>query len=579
MRLYSIVVAFTVLAASGAHADQLDDIIAAEMKMRQIPGLSLAIIDNGKIVRAQGYGFTEKGGKTPVTTSTLFQAGSVSKPVAALGALHLVEQGKLALDEDVNARLRTWKLPDNDLTAENKVTLRRLLSHSAGLAVHGFPGYAAGAPVPTVTQVLNGEAPANTAPVRVDIAPGSQMRYSGGGFTVMQQLVADVSGQAFADYMRDAVLQPLGMRDSSYQQPPPAERVSMNASGHLANRSVVAGRWHVYPEMAAAGLWSNASDLARFAIGLQQSLAGTSNPVISADMTQQMLTPQKEHAGLGIFLEGGANAQRFSHGGRDEGFDTLLTAFSRTGQGAVIMINANDNSRMMARLVAAIGRAYHWPEADDEVLRQPAAIKADPGMLKRYAGRYELANNWMGSFDVQNGRLLSISDGLPDEVFVPIGPHRFYSTSRNYELLFILDTQGEVTEIQMTTKGKSSKAPRIGPLMHTLKARPDPDPARTRRLQALITDAAQGGSAFSSSAFAAAGVKRDFGTSPIGELANIKSLTFLHEQSVAGRGIERHGGKVASVLAFQAGGTKPDRRLLVYLTADGLFTDYDVVED
>ncbi|MRW92317.1 serine hydrolase [Duganella sp. FT80W] len=578
MRLHAVAIAFALLCAGGAHADELDDIIQAEMKMRQIPGLSLAIIDNGKIVRAQGYGVTEKGGKTPVSADTLFQAGSVSKPVAALGALHLVEQGKLALDDDVNARLVTWKVPDNALTAENKVTLRRLLSHSAGLTVHGFPGYAIGAPVPTVVQVLNGEPPANTPPVRVDIAPGSKMRYSGGGFTVMQQLVADVSGQTFPDYMRDAVLKPLGMNDSSYQQPPTAERARLNASGHLADRSVVAGRWHVYPEMAAAGLWTTASDLARFAIGLQQALAGSANPVISADMTRQMLTPQKDSAGLGIFLEGSGDAQRFSHGGRDEGFDTLLTAFSRTGQGVVIMINTNDNSRMMGRLATAVGRAYHWPDADNEQVLKPAAIKLDARSLARYTGRHELSSNAMGSFDVQDGRLLGIAGGFPDEVFIPTGTHRFYSTSRNCELLFIFDAHGEVTAVEVKTKEKTSKAPRIGPLLHTLKARRDPDPARTRKLQALIAAAAQGSSAFSDSPLAADGVKRDFGNRPIGELANITALTFLDQQAVAGREIERHGGKVASVLAFKADG-KPQRKLLVYLTADGLFTDYDVVDD
>lgn len=579
MRVHSLAVIVTLLFASGARADALDDIIKAEMQMRKIPGLSLAIIDNGKIVRVQGYGVTEKGGKTPVGPHTLFQAGSVSKPVAALGALHLVEQGKLALDEDVNTRLLTWKLPDSALTAEQKVTLRRLLSHNAGLTVHGFPGYASNAPLPTVVQVLNGEQPANTVPIRVDIVPGSKVRYSGGGYTVMQQMVADVSGQAYPDYMRDAVLMPLGMQESSYLQPPPAERARLNASGHLADRSLVAGRWHLYPEMAAAGLWTNASDLARFAIGVQQSLAGTSNPVISAALTQQMLTPQIENAGLGVFLHGSGSAQRFSHGGRDEGFDTLLTAFSRTGQGAVIMINANDNSRMMDRLTAAIGRAYRWPDADYDVLRKQPAIHIDARALGRYTGRYELANNTMGTFDMQGGQLRSIYDGLPDETFVPAGAHRFHSTSRNCELAFVVDAQGEVTDVVVTTKGKANKAPRIGPLMHTLKARPDPQPARTRSVQALLADIARGGSALANSAFATAGVKNNFGTQAIGELVNVKSLTFLHEQVVAGREIERHGSKVDSVLAYHASGIKPGRKLLVYLTADGLLADFDLVDD
>ena len=579
MRVHSLAFIVTLLFASSAQADELDDIIRAEMTMRQIPGLSLAIIENGKIVKAQGYGVTEKGGKTPVTANTLFQAGSVSKPVAALGALHLVEQGKLALDDDVNASLRSWKLPDSALSADQMVTLRRLLSHNAGLTVHGFPGYASNAPLPSVIQVLNGEPPANTAPVRVDIVPGSKVRYSGGGYTVMQQMVVDVSAQAFPDYMRDAVLKPLGMNESSYVQPPPAERARLNASGHLADRSMVAGHWHLYPEMAAAGLWTNASDLARFAIGVQQSLAGISNPVISAALTRQMLTPQQENVGLGLFLDDSGMAQRFSHSGRDEGFDTLLTAFSQTGQGAVIMINANDNSRMMHRLTAAIGRAYHWPDAAHDVLLTHPSIKMDAKALMRYAGRYELANNMLGTFDVQHGQLLSMFDGLPDEVFVPIGARRFYSTSRNCELAFVVDAQGEVTEVVVTTEGRSKKAPRIGPLMHTLKARTDPQPARTGRVQVLLSDVSRGGSSLANSEFATAGFKSNIGTQAIGEFGGAKALTFLHEQAVSGREIERHGSKVENILAFRVSGIKPERKVLVYLTADGLLTDFDLVDD
>lgn len=579
MRIHAIALAVTALLVSSAHADPLDDIIKAEMAMRQIPGLSIAIIENGKIVKAQGYGFTEKNGKTPVTTSTLFQAGSVSKPVAALGALHLVAQGKLALDDDVNSKLVTWKLPDNPLSADSPVTLRRLLSHNAGLTVHGFPGYANGVPLPGVVQILNGEQPANTAPVRVDIAPGSKVRYSGGGYTVMQQMVVDVSGQAFPDYMRDAVLKPLGMNDSAYTQPPPAARARLNASGYLADRSMVPGRWHVYPEMAAAGLWTNASDLARFAIGVQQSLAGTGNPVISAVLTQQMLTPQKENVGLGLFLEGSGSAQTFSHGGRDEGFDTFLTAFSRTGQGAIIMINANDSSRMMSRLAVAIGKAYHWPDADNDPVRKYTAINIAASSLMRYAGRYELFNNVMGTFAVRDGRLVSLFDSLPDEVFVPIGADRFASTSRNCTLTFNIDAHGEVTGMVVATKGESASAPRIGPLMHTLKAGTDPVPERTRNVQAALADASQGGSAFANSAFATAGMKSDLGSPPHRELADLASLTFLHAQAVAGRKIERHGSTVASVLAFRLGDVKPQRKLLVYLTAEGLLTDYDMVDD
>ena len=342
-------------------ADTVDQVVAAQMQEHRIKGLSLAIIDKGRIAVAKGYGFTDRGGKVPVTTSTLFQAGSVSKPVAALGALHLVERGRLSLDEDVNGCLKTWKVPENEMTKDEKVTLRRILSHSAGLTVHGFPGYAVGKPVPTLVQILDGAKPANTAAIRVDVVPGSQWRYSGGGYTVMQQMVIDVTGKPFPQFMKEAVLEPFGMESSTYEQPLPDTLIAKAATGYYANGKEVKGRWHIYPEMAAAGLWTTASDLARVAIGIQKGLAGEANPVISQSMARQMLTAEKGGFGLGWGVEGSGKTLRFSHGGRDEGFDALVTAYAEAESGAVVLINANDNSEAVKRVVEAIAQQYRWP--------------------------------------------------------------------------------------------------------------------------------------------------------------------------------------------------------------------------
>ena len=268
---------FLCVGSLSARADELDNLITSTLHQRHIPGLSLAIIEDGRIIKEQGYGFTDQGGKTPVTPATLFLAGSVSKSVAAVGALHLVEEGRLSLDGNVNTFLRTWKVPENEFTADKKVTLRGILSHSAGVTVHGFPGYAVDGPVPTLVEVLDGVKPANTAAIRVDVAPGSQWRYSGGGYTVMQQMIIDVTGRLFPEFMHDTVLNPLGMTSSTYEQPLPENAQALAATGHLLNGQAVPGRWHVYPEMAAAGLWTTAADLARFAIGLQQALAGTAH--------------------------------------------------------------------------------------------------------------------------------------------------------------------------------------------------------------------------------------------------------------------------------------------------------------
>src|SRR6266446_1637583 len=189
------------------------------MEFYKIPGLSLAIIDNFKIAATKTYGVTEAGGSTPVTTRTLFQAGSVSKPVATLAALHLVEQGKLSLDEDVNRKLKSWKLPENEFTKDQKVTLRRIMSHSAGTTLHGFPGYAVGDQMPTLVQVLNGEKPANNPPVFVDIIPGTKWRYSGGGVLIEQQLMIDVTSKAFPELMHKIVFEKLGINDITFEPP------------------------------------------------------------------------------------------------------------------------------------------------------------------------------------------------------------------------------------------------------------------------------------------------------------------------------------------------------------------------
>ena len=238
MRLRPAALVFA-LAAPVAHLQAqaptpqgLDAYITDQMARREVAGLSLAIVQDGKIMLARGYGIADRSTRAAVTGNTLFQAGSISKPVAAAGALHLVEQGKLSLDADVNQYLTSWKVPQNGFTARAMVTLRGLLSHTAGMTVHGFPGYDVNDPVPTLVQVLEGSSPTNTAPIRVDTTPGDIWRYSGGGFSVMQMMVTDVTGMTFPRFMQETVLGPSGMTASSYEQPQPPARAALTAAGY-----------------------------------------------------------------------------------------------------------------------------------------------------------------------------------------------------------------------------------------------------------------------------------------------------------------------------------------------------------
>jgi CubicO group peptidase (beta-lactamase class C family) len=331
----------------------------------KVPGISIALIDKGKIAWSRGYGVVTHGGKA-ITVETRFQAGSISKPVSALGALRLVEQGKLGLDDDLNRYLTSWKIPKSAFTDKTPCTLRQALSHSAGLTVHGFPGYKATQTPATLIEVLNGGLPANSAAVMVDSPPGKECRYSGGGYCVVQQAMMDASGKPFPQLMDELVLGPVKMTNSTFVQPLPAELRPLAATGHDKKGKPIEGNYHTYPEMAPAGLWTTPSDLAGFAIALQQASQNDPQTVLDPKTVQQMLSKQISTGrlggwGLGVALHGSGAARTFDHGGRNAGFDADLIAYPQTGQGAVIMLNCNETGGLATELMRDLGREYRWP--------------------------------------------------------------------------------------------------------------------------------------------------------------------------------------------------------------------------
>ncbi|CAN5392389.1 hypothetical protein BH09BAC4_BH09BAC4_51630 [soil metagenome] len=334
--------------------------IQDRMKFHKVPGLSIAVIRNGKLDWAKGYGVASQEGDRPVDTNTLFQAASISKPVAALAALHWVEAGKLALDANINTYLKGWQVPDIKFTTTEKVTLRRLVTHTAGLTVHGFRGYAKGEDVPTLVQVLNGEKPANSKAILPDTIPGKINRYSGGGYTIMQKALIDQVGKPFPQIMQETVLSKIGMNHSTYEQPLPARFDAVAASGYASNGKPIKGSWHTYPEMAAAGLWTTPSDLAHYVIEVQQSLQGKSNRVISRQMTEQMLTPGLGGTGLGPGLQKEGDSLIFSHSGANEGFRCIFVAHARRGDGVVVMTNSDNGMAIASELLKGVSAVYGW---------------------------------------------------------------------------------------------------------------------------------------------------------------------------------------------------------------------------
>jgi len=414
------------------------------MRHYRVPGVSMAIIDQGRIVWARGFGHHSFDSLRAVDEGSMFQAASISKPVAGMAALSLVEEGLLSLDEDVNSQLKSWQLPQNRFTADSVVSLRRLLTHSAGLTVHGFRGYAAGEAVPTTIQVLNGEKPANSAAIVADTFPGSLWRYSGGGYTVMQQMMCDATQQDFPSIMQQRVLDKIGMQHSTYVQPLPEALHAQAAIGHRADGQAVAGNWHTYPEMAAAGLWTTPSDLALYILEVQQSLAGKSNKVLSQEMTAHMLSKHLNDWGLGPALHGEGDSLSFGHGGANEGYRCIFFAFARKGQGVVIMTNGDRGSSLADEILRAVDRVYGWGRFTPE---EKAAVQLTDHQLAEFAGTYRL--NDQIQFEIRPADRQLLLHQLWDDVQLQLyaeSDTAFFEPENGYELVFSRDESGRVQQ-------------------------------------------------------------------------------------------------------------------------------------
>ena len=413
--------------------------LAKRMEELKVPGMSVAVIRQGQVEWARGFGVQEIGG-APVTPDTLFQAASISKPVFALGVLRLVEQGKLDLDQDVNQYLKGWKLPQNEYTRAKKVTLRGILSHSAGLTVHGFAGYESGEALPSVPQILDGAKPANSPAIRVDVVPGTLYRYSGGGYVLAQQLLVDVTGIPTPKYLHDAVLAPLGMSHSTFEQPLPASRRNEVALPYRSNGAPVKGGPHVYPEMAPAGLWTTPTDLAHYAIGVQQMLAGKSKSVISASMARTMLTPVRGNHGLGPMTGGPPSHRLFTHSGGNEGYRCNLIAYEN-GDGFVVMTNGDNGGTLMDEVLRTVAFEYHWQELAPP---ERAIAKVSPAKLDRFVGAYEGAHSAPLIVRREGDRLVGAIRGEnPLELF-PLSDHELFAKQYDVRIGFQLDDSGHV---------------------------------------------------------------------------------------------------------------------------------------
>jgi CubicO group peptidase (beta-lactamase class C family) len=382
------------------------------MKIFNINGLSIAVVHNYKVEWARGYGLADVAENRPVTEKTLFQAASISKSLNSVGVLKLVQEKKLDLSSDINKYLVSWKFPYDEKSNNKQISLSNLLSHTAGLTIHGFPGYAKGDTLPTLPQILDGQKPANTQAVRSSEEPGKRVNYSGGGITISQMIVMDVTHQPYEVFMQKNVLDPLGMTSSSYSQPPAESRKSLLATGYKPDGKEVPGKYHIYPEQAAAGLWTNPSDLCRYIIETQLSWQGKSSKVLIPEMTKIRLTPVLEDAALGTFVNSRVTGslKYFNHNGGNEGFQCTAIGCRDNGEGVVIMTNSENGYLIYEEIANSVASVYKWKDYYLPEIKK--VVDIDPSVAARYEGKYDSEGTKITIKKGDSGLLLSASGDI-----------------------------------------------------------------------------------------------------------------------------------------------------------------------
>jgi CubicO group peptidase (beta-lactamase class C family) len=425
--------------------------LAERMAKYKVKGMSIAVIHDYKIVWAKGYGWADEEEKRPVTPETLFEPGSISKTLNAVGILRLAQENKLDLYADINTYLKSWTFPYDSLSKGKKITLANLLSHTAGLSVHGFPGHDINGPIPTLLQVLDGQKPSFTPAVRSLFEPGLKFQYSGGGTSISEIILEDLVRQPYENWMYEQVLKPIGMTHSTYAQPLSSELRHKAATAYNSNGLPLAGKFHVYPEQAAAGLWMTPSDLCNYIIDMQLALKGQASKVLSPEMVNLHLTPyQNANAAMGTFIVDFNGAKYFQHGAGNDGFCGQFWGSIEGGYGVAVFLNT-DNPKLLQEVINSVAKVYQWQNFHKEPVRR-SSIPVDEKTLKTYEGLYLFDDTWAAVGKKDNEYHFYTSWTFAKMHFLT--PTRFFNEEFQAEKEFLKDANGKVTGYSRTVNGQ-----------------------------------------------------------------------------------------------------------------------------
>jgi CubicO group peptidase (beta-lactamase class C family) len=434
--------------------------LTGRMEFYKVPGVSIAVIDKRRVEWAKAYGYRDILNYRPLTTESLFQAGALSRPLTAAVVLDLAAKGGIDMDGDIASSLRSWKLPSPHAPgsqAVNRITLRDLLTHSAGLSGQVFPGYPAKDPLPDIRQVLDGERPAANLPVLEGIQPG-KVRESESGYVILQQLLTDLEGRPFPRIMKETVLDPLGMRSSTFEVILPAELKDKATSGHLREGQGVEGDWFNYPESAAKGLWTTPGDYADFLVEILGEAMGRSSQLLSAEAARTMLTTQAGNQGFGFTVEGTGDEANFNVQGKTRGYSSFAIVFPGKGQGVVVMTNSDNGGLLTEEIIRAVSAAYGWGRFKPE---EKPLFRLDPSVYQDYVGFYEVAPDYHLDVSFEDYYLVIQPTGQARTKFYVESQTVFFSIDPYVRIQFRRDDNGVVNGLVLWQQDFEQKAEKV----------------------------------------------------------------------------------------------------------------------
>ena len=434
--------------------------LTGRMEFYKVPGVSIAVLDKHQVEWAKAYGFRDIRNYRPLTTESLFKAGALSRPLTAAAVLDLAAKGGIDMNGDVASSLRYLKFPppsEPGSRVVNRITPRDLLTHNAGLSGQVFPGYPAKNPLPDLRQILEGEKPAVNLPVLEGIQPG-KAHESESGYVILQLLLTDLTGKPFPQIMNDTILEPLGMRNSTFEVNLPEKLKDKAASGHLREGRGVEGDWLNYPESAAKGLWTTPGDYADFLVEILREAMGRSSNLLSTEAARSMLTPQAGNQCFGFTIEGTGDEVNFSAQGKTSGYSSFAIVFPGKGQGIVVMTNSDNGGLLIDEILRAVSAAYGWGRFKPE---EKPLFRLDPTVYQDYVGLYEVTSDYHLDVSFEDYYLVIQPTGQARTKFYVESQTVFFSIDPYIRIQFRRDDKGAVSGLVLWQQDFEQKAGKI----------------------------------------------------------------------------------------------------------------------